>query len=212
MEMLEKQKQDKQIHLQRKDLKYSEKIKEDLILGIIHLTNLNLKNKFHHSSQNDSSQYTQYFILFLSNFFVSDYEVSSYENRKYLVFKNIYKPLKYFLFLTDKKLEPKPTPDSKEREIINHYAENQKRNEGPPLPGAAGVGAQPAREICVPTAARRSPACRARRPPGRYCSPHAARGASGPSPPFAAALRPPRSQSPNESRAKPRPGQLLRAL
>ena len=68
-------------------------------------------------------------LKFLSNFFVSDYEVSSYENRKYLVFKNIYKPLKYFLFLTDKKLEPKPTPDSKEREIINHYAENQKRND-----------------------------------------------------------------------------------
>ena len=68
-------------------------------------------------------------LKFLSNFFVSDYEVSSYENRKYLVFKNIYKPLKYFLFLTDKKLEPKPTPDSKESEIINHYAKNQKRND-----------------------------------------------------------------------------------
>ena len=55
-------------------------------------------------------------LKFLSKFFISDYEVTSYDNRKYLVFKNIYKPLTYILFLKGKAVEPKPTPDSNKKE------------------------------------------------------------------------------------------------
>jgi hypothetical protein len=55
-------------------------------------------------------------LKYLSKFFISDYEVTSYDNRKYLVFKNIYKPLTYILFLKEKAVEPKPTPDSNKRE------------------------------------------------------------------------------------------------
>ena len=43
---------------------------------------------------------------------------------KLLMLYNRNKFLKYWIAL-----EPKPQPDSKEREIINHYAENQKRND-----------------------------------------------------------------------------------
>ena len=52
---------------------------------------------------------------------ISNYKVSIFESMFLMESKDI--PLKYLIAL-----EPKPTPDSKEGEIINHYAENQKRN------------------------------------------------------------------------------------
>lgn len=66
-------------------------------------------------------------IKYLTLFFVSDYEVTSYEKRKYLVFRNVYKPITYILFIhkyrkallsnpeeipTPINVDPKPTTDS----------------------------------------------------------------------------------------------------
>ncbi len=53
---------------------------------------------------------------------VSNYKISIFEN-SFVLLESSDIPLKYLIAL-----EPKPTPDSKEGEIINHYAENQKRN------------------------------------------------------------------------------------
>ena len=52
---------------------------------------------------------------------ISNYKVSIFDD-EYILLESLDIPLKYLIAL-----EPKPQPDSKEREIIKYYAENQKR-------------------------------------------------------------------------------------